>query len=231
MELLDLFDLVIVINAPHRTDRRREMREALARIGWNPDQPKIVWFPAIDPRSANGFTTPGARGAFLSHIAVCNLASHRNCQRVLILEDDCDFGPDFAHRQAEVAQRLQSEPWGIAFLGHAEPDAGAPGLRALPSDRELLLLHCYAVSADVLPRVAAYLEAITLRPVGSPEGGPMSIDGAVSWFRRANPDVQSKLLLPSLAHQRSSRSDLRPNWYDRIPILRTLIGWTRSMRR
>lgn len=231
MQLIDLFDLIIIINAPHRADRRKEMRDALRRIGWDPDQPKIVWFPGIDTRTANGFTTPGARGCFLSHIAVSNLGSHKNCDRVLIMEDDCEFEPDFQQRQAQVAEWLNSEPWGIAFLGHAEPDSGAPGLRGVPSDRNLLLLHCYAVSRNVMPRLAGYLEAITLRPTGSPEGGPMSIDGGVSWFRRDNPDVQGKLLVPSLAFQRSSRSDLLPRWYDRIPMFYRLLGWIRSKRR
>lgn len=231
MELADLFDLIIVINAPHRTDRRKEMRDTLRRIGWDPDQPKIVWFPAIDPRSASGFTTPGARGCFLSHLAVSNLAIHRNCRQLLILEDDCEFSNDFAQRQQQVAGWLSSAPRGIAYLGHREPDNGSPGLRDLAPERNILLTHCYAVSGEVLPRLAAYLEAIMLRPPGSPEGGPMSVDGAISWFRRANPDVQTKMVVPSLADQRSSRSDLMPNWYDRIPLLRTPIGWARSMRR
>lgn len=231
MELAELFDLIIVINAPHRADRRKEMREMLRRIGWDPDQPKIVWFPAVDPRSANGFTTPGARGCFLSHIAVSNLASHRNCRRALILEDDCEFTDDFPQRQHEVAGWLSSVPWGMAYLGHIEKDNGSPGLRDLAPERNMMLTHCYAVSGEVLPRLAAYLEAITLRPPGSPEGGPMSIDGGVSWFRRANPDVQTKMVVPSLAYQRSSRSDLRPQWYDRLPVLSTMIRWSRSMRR
>jgi hypothetical protein len=62
MDLADLFDSITIVNAAHRTDRRRRMRAALRRVGWDPDDPKVTWFSAIDPRTAVGFASPGARG-------------------------------------------------------------------------------------------------------------------------------------------------------------------------
>src|SRR6187455_1810074 len=103
MSLPDLFDSITIINAAHRTDRLKEMRGTLRRVGWDPDGPKVIWFPAIDPETAAGFRTPGSRGCFLSHIAVLNIACNAGHQRVLVLEDDCDFSPDFPDRQAAVA--------------------------------------------------------------------------------------------------------------------------------
>jgi glycosyl transferase family 25 len=229
MDLADMFDTITIVNAAHRTDRRQQMRGALRRVGWDPDGPKVTWFPAVDPKTAVGFSTPGTRGCFLSHLAVLNIARNAGHQRVLVLEDDCDFAPDFSDRQAEVAGWLESIPWGIAYLGHGESISGPPGLVPWSPDVPVLLAHCYAVAGNALSRLPGYLEAITLRPPGSPEGGPMAFDGGLSWFRRHNPDVQTVLAAPSLASQRSSRSDLSPRWFDHVPVLRdaaeNVRGW------
>ena len=129
MGLFDLFDRVVIINLASRVDRRREMQRTLSRAGCDPDGPRVSWFPAIDPRTAVGFERPGTRGCFLSHLAALNLARNAGHRRVLILEDDCDFAPDFRDRQEEVAGWLASTPWGIAYLGHSRPIPGPPGLK------------------------------------------------------------------------------------------------------
>jgi glycosyl transferase, family 25 len=229
--LLDLFDRILILNLPNRSDRRQELRSMFRRVGWDPEDPKLTWFPAIDPRTAAGFSTPGARGCFLSHIAVLNVARGAGYDRVLVLEDDCEFAPDFLDRQAEVAGWLGSTPWGIAYLGHVESIDGPPRLAHLAPDAKVMLTHCYAASGDVISRLPRYLEAITLRPPGSPEGGPMSIDGGFSWFRRHNPDVETVLAVPSLAYQRPSRSDLSPQWFDRVPVLSAVASKARVLRR
>jgi glycosyl transferase family 25 len=231
MVLADLFDSITIINAAHRTDRREEMCRALHRVGWDPDGPKVTWFPAIDPKTAVGFPSPGSRGCFLSHIAVLNIARGAGYQRMLVLEDDCEFTPDFSDRQSEMAGLLESTPWAIAYLGHVESVSGPPGLVQWSSDVSVRLTHCYAIAGNVLPRLSAYLEAMTLRARGSREGGPMSPDGAFSWFRRHNPDVLTVLAAPTLAYQRSSRSDLTPRWFDRVPVLRDAVGTARAWRR
>jgi glycosyl transferase family 25 len=227
MELTEFFDLTIIINAPHRTDRRIEMREALRRVDWDSDSSKVIWFDAIDPRSAVHFPNPGVRGCFLSHVAALNIAEHRGCRRALILEDDCEFTTDFKERQSQVAALLESNPWGIAYLGHAERVDGPSRLEQLPAHRNMVLAHCYAVTASVLPRLAGYLEDMAQRPGGVPEGGPMPLDGGISWFRRANPDVTTVMLSPSLANQRRSRSDLCPIWFDRFPGLSKVVRQAR----
>ena len=138
----------------------------------------------------------------------------------------------FADRQSEIAGQLESTPWAIAYLGNVESISGPPRLVSYKPDVHIPDLHCYAVAGDVLPRLSAYLEAMILRPPGSREGGPMSPDGAVTWFRRRhNPDVLTVVATPSLAYQRSSRSDLAPNWFDRMPVLRDAVGTVRTWRR
>lgn len=231
MGLLDRFDRIIIINLPNRTDRRQEMRDDLERIGCDPDDPKIAWFPGIDPRTSAGFNTAGARGCFLSHVAALNLARNAGYGRALILEDDCQFAPDFLDREEEVAGWLDSTRWGLAYLGHDRPLPGPPGLQTWPPGQELLLAHCYAVTGEILPRLCPYLEAMPLRPPGSRDGGPMYPDGALNWFRRAHPDVTTVLVAPSMAHQRSSRSDLSPSWFDRLPVLSAAANRLRTIRR
>jgi glycosyl transferase family 25 len=209
------FDRTIVLSLASRPDRRADMSSELARIGWPEHQ--ITWYPAIDPREAAGFRNAGYRGCFLSHLAALNLARNAGYQTVLILEDDCDFSPSFP----AVAAALAGGAWGIAYLGHVEQvDIGpSPLVEWLPS-LSVKLTHCYAVQGFVLPSLCAYLEAMILRPAGSVNGGPMSPDGALSWFRRAHPDICTLLASPSVAGQRSSRSDLRPRLWDRVPGVR-----------
>jgi hypothetical protein len=230
-DLLALFDSVMIVNCADRADRRQAMREMLRQAGWDPDGPKMTWFAAVDPKTAAGFGTPGERGCFLSHLVILNMARNAGHQRVLILEDDCHFDADFRERQAEIAGWLASTPWGVAYLGHIEPVSGPPGLAPWPPDAGVRLSHCYAVSGEALARLPGFLEALTRRPPGSPEGGPMTLDGALCWFRRHNPDVPTVLVAPSLAHQRSSRSDISPRWFDRVPVLRDAIENVRGWRR
>ncbi len=231
MGLIDLFDRIFIINLPSRSDRRREMREMLSRVGLDPDASKVTWYPAIDPRTAGGFQSPGARGCFLSHLAALNLARNAGNRRVLVLEDDCEFAPDFSDRQAAIAGWLELTAWGMAYLGHIESISGPTGSARWDPEVGILMAHCYAVNGDVLSRLTRYLEVMMLRPGGSPDGGPMALDGAYSWFRRQNPDVETVLAVPSLAYQRSSRSDLSPNWFDRVPVLSTFATTARILRR
>ena len=70
-----------------------------------------------------------------------------------------------------------------------------------------------------------------LRPAGSKLGGPMGMDGSLSWFRRENPDVITLMAAPPLASQRSTRSDLSPRWFDRVPMLRHAAERAREWRR
>ena len=220
------FDRIIVLNLISRPDRRADMGRELARIGWPEHQ--ITWYPAIDPREAAGFPNAGYRGCFLSHLAALNLARNAGYQAVLILEDDCDFGPGFA----TVVAALADTEWGIAYLGHAEhPEAGPSPLVEWPPASPVLLAHCYAVRGSVLPSLCAYLEAMILRPAASPDGGPMSPDGALSWFRRTHPEIRTLLASPSVAGQRSSKSNLSPRPWDRVPGVRYAAGAFRRWNR
>lgn len=220
------FDRSIVLNLPSRPDRRADMARELARIGWSENP--VTWYPAIDPGEPAGFANAGYRGCFLSHLAALNLARNAGCRAVLILEDDCDFGPGFA----AVAAALADAEWGMAYLGHVEHiEGGRPPFVEWPPASPVMLTHCYAVRGSVLPALCAYLEAMILRPDGSPDGGPMSPDAALSWFRRAHPEVRTLMASPSVAGQRSSRSNLSPRPWDRVPGVRNAAAALRRWKR
>ena len=58
----------------------------------------------------------------------------------------------------------------------------------------------------------------------------MPADGAYNHIRYINPDVVLLLCVPSLAFQRSSRSDLAPNPIDRSAWLRPFVAGARKIK-
>ncbi len=80
--------------------------------------------------------------------------------------------------------------------------------------------RCIGVQGTVAADIVAYMEAMLHRPGGHPDGGPMHVDGAYSWFRRAHGGLITVLAVPEVAYQRSSRTDIgQTRWFDRIPLL------------
>ncbi|KQX25460.1 MULTISPECIES: hypothetical protein [unclassified Sphingomonas] len=218
------FDRIYVINLPDRADRRREMAAELARIGTGFDDPRVRLFAAIRPADAAGFRSIGAHGAFLSQLAVLREARAQGLGRILMLEDDCDFVGAIGRRLPPLLDRLDRE--GFAFFngGHALPEgpgaldlSAGPILRADPG-LTIRLAHCLGFGPAAIDGLPAYLEAMLARPPGSPDGGPMDVDGAYNWFRRARPDLATWLAMPPVAHQRPSRTDISaPGPLDRLP--------------
>lgn len=109
---------------------------------------------------------------------------------------------------------------GIFFYGGTLTDGlifqSSNRFNFIPANQHLMGSHFLAIRGEVLPFLIDYLKAMLGRPGGHPEGGPMHVDGAYSWFRAANPQYRTLLCDPPLAFQRSSRTDIHNNsWYDR----------------
>ncbi len=204
-----LFDRVYVINLPDRTDRRREMAAQLALIGLQND-PLVQFFPAVRPTDAGDFGSMGERGCFLSHLGALKDAVAQGHRSILILEDDVDWTPAALARNARL-DALRNTDWGFLHGGRGHDQAAADGaisLVRLEPDRELLLGHFIGLRGAAIGQMVDYLEAMLQRSKGSPDGGPMHVDGAYSWFRRAHPEVAAYVCTPSVAQQRYSRSDI-----------------------
>lgn len=229
MKLHEYFAGCFVINLPERTDRRRETERELERanipLSW------AEFFPAIRPASADGFPGIGARGCFLSHLAVLRLARDRKWTNVLILEDDLAIDPLLADDPGPVLAFLQRVEWGFAYLGHVLPEDTSPGDPLRTYSGAIETAHFFALNGPIIPRVVSFLETVLARPPGHPDGGPMHVDGAYSTFRAQNPSVVTLVTPRTLGRQRSSRSDITTGWKDRVFGLRTLTGLARSARR
>lgn len=208
--LRSLFDRVYIINLVERADRRREMAVELGRIGLGLEDPLVQLFPAVRPADRGDFESVGARGCFLSHLGVLKDAVGRGFQSILILEDDVDWTPAALAGGAK-AEALMQPAWAFLHGGQGHDRAEADGtirLVALAPDQDFRLTHFIGLRGAIIGQLVSYLEAMLARPAGSPEGGPMHVDGAYSWFRRAHPDVVACVCAPSVAQQRSSRSDI-----------------------
>ncbi|MEG3123318.1 glycosyltransferase family 25 protein [Sphingomonas sp. GB1N7] len=229
-DLLAKFDQIRIINLPERKDRRREVTKELARIGALGD-PQIAFFDAVKPTDPADFPSLGARGCFMSHLDILRAAVADGVGTLLIIEDDFNFTDDFAMSAREQIDRLFGADWDIFYgayrLHGAMPVAGIP----LSPEIAVETTAFVAFNSLALPRVIAFLEGILTRPAGSPDYGPMHVDGAYSVFRRLHPDVVTYVASPKLGYQRSSRSDISDSQplIDRIPVLRDLATLARRV--
>jgi hypothetical protein len=232
-DLLDEFDRVFIINLASRQDRRKEMKDQLASIGKRLQPGKIELFEALRPNSAGGFPTIGTRGCFESHLGVLSQAKRMGLKSVLILEDDLNFSADYPHLQATVGDALRSKDWSIFYGGYRVdlPLTSECTLASWPPEALVTCAHFIGFRGDAIAAAADYLEGITQRQPGDPEGGPMHVDGAYSWLRRTHPQFITLMSVKQLGYQRASRTDIHSlAWYDRWVGVRQLIAALRAWR-
>lgn len=231
MSLLTCFARTYIVNLPERADRRRAMDAELRRFGLQADGQRIRYWQATRPAAAGPFPSRGARGCFLSHLAILEEAERDGLASVLILEDDLQLAAALQQAPASMQRRLAHGAWHFAYLGHVAPLAPGAAPAWLETRQALATTHFYALHGSVIGRLRAHLQACLARPPGHPLGSPMHVDGAYSLFRQCHGDVVTLLANPSLGGQRSSRSDICPNqWYDRLPLLRSLAGVARQAK-
>ena len=213
----------IVINLARRRDRRIATEQELSRIGWS-----AKFFSAIEPKNAGNFPSIGVRGCFLSHLAVLKDAKENGSERLIILEDDIKFVPNFVKRWQLAVEALASEPWSIFYAGHSLNNL-ARGLSLLPPLTPVLCAHFMMINGNAIPQLIDGLETILSRPAGHALGGPMHVDGAYSTIRMQNRELRTYAYSPVLGYQRPSRSDIADSkWLDRINILRPIVDLFRQ---
>jgi hypothetical protein len=233
--MLDIFDQVLIINLASRPDRWSEIQTQFQAIGCEVDGHRIARFDAVRPLDAAGFPSLGARGCYLSHLGALRQARDAGVNRLLIIEDDLDFCRDFKQRWDGLRDDLDSGGWSF-FYGVGEFDQQGlartkAGLLKARPDTQIGTTPFVGLSRDGIMRSIAFLEAALLRPPGSPEGGPMHVDGAYNWVRRLNPSLETLMAAPHLGSQRPSRTDIHQlKWFDQLPGIRGLANWARRMR-
>ena len=230
--LLHYFERIEIINLVERNDRRQEMLAQLKRLDLSPLPGRVEFFSAQRPTRMGDWPSVGARGCFLSHYEVLRRARDEGLRNILVLEDDCDFAPEFVKQQYRLTQALSETAWDILYLGHRERVDSNGSISLLAWSRPLMTAHAYAVDGVVLPRLVKHLEKVMDRPRGHPEGGRQHYDGALSTFRSQNEEIRTVIVVPSLATQRSSRSDINKNrWFDRAWGIRSIAEKLRSLKR
>ena len=204
----DPFERIRIINLVDRADRRDEMRFQLDKLGaWSGD---IDFFEATRPADPGPFPSLGARGCFESHLSVLRAARDSGVGSLLILEDDFDFSRDGRNRSTAIFKDLMQKDWDVFHGAHVLSDDGRSGLTALSSDEPVLTASFIGFNGSTIPAVVEFLDTLLTRPAGSPEYGPMHVDGAYTVFRATHPQVRSFAGFPTLGRQRSSRSDITP---------------------
>lgn len=228
----DYFDKIYIINLPERSDRRREMNAELKKIGWSLKEGSIEYFPAIRPETAEPFPSIGSKGCFLSHLQALKEARVTKAKRILMIEDDLAFSPQLKSFQDDIVEKLEKSQWGLAYLGHRiDTPSSKSKVYLTPYTDKIHTTHFFAVNGLILDRLIDFLETLISRPAGHPDGGPMHYDGALSTFRRQNPDIVTLIANPNLGWQRPSRSDIYANkWFDRAPVVKQLVEMTRRLK-
>lgn len=231
--LLTHFDRIYIVNLPSRTDRRREMVEQLGKVGLTLSDARIRLFPAVRPNEKGDWPSIGARGCFMSHLSILQGARDEGLSSLAIFEDDMNFSRSFLVNPDIYLNILRDEPWD--FFHGGDPARVASVACPMPvrptSDQGMVTTHCIGLRGDVITRAAAYLERIIARPAGDPAGGPMHVDGAYTWFRKDNPDVIALTVLPNMAYQRASATDISPKTkIEQIPGIRSLLSLSRRLK-
>jgi glycosyl transferase, family 25 len=230
-KMIEEFDRTTIINLRDRADRRRGVMRELRKHGVTPDGDRIEVYTADRPERKGGFPTLGARGSFTSHLSVLRSALEQELESVLVMEDDVAI-PDIINEYGPaIRNRLQTTDWDILYLGYLQPERPAGEDLLVRWDGPTIGGHFYAVHRRVLPRLVEFMDACRERPPGHPDGGPTFRDGAFNLFREKNPDVRTLIASPSLAGQRSSRTDLHElEWFDRSKLTRPLVSGARWVK-
>lgn len=227
---LSSFDKVFIINLPERSDRRKEIGAEFDRMGAS-NHAKIEMFPAVKPADPGGFPSIGARGCFMSHLAILRLARDSGMQRVLIVEDDLMFSNYLRRHQGEVALHMEGTSYDIVYLGHLIEAKNTGAVQFQNYDKPLMQSHFIAFRGNVIASLVDFFEAMLERPPGHPDGGPMHVDGAYSTFRKQHPEWTTQIAVPSLGFQRPSPSDIAGfRWFDKIAVLKELSAFARRVR-
>ena len=229
------FERVRIINLADRPDRRREMIRELDRLGGLP--PNVGFHEAHRPSDAGGFPSVGARGCFESHLAVLRSARDAEVRSLLILEDDLDFTRDGRARLRTLVPELFDRRWDFFYGAHLLGPNGRRGLVQVPAEEPVLTASFVGFEGSVLQPLIEFLEGILRRPPGSPEYGPMHVDGAYTVFRLLHPQCVTFAAFPPLGRQRSSPSDITPGgmvldrWSGTRPLAALLRRGYNALRR
>lgn len=235
MNLREYFKHIYVLNLPHRVDRRNAAVDELNSVDINLEEGKVEIFPAIKPDEAEPFHKLGSKGCFLSVLEILKKSRRIGDGHILILQDDISFPHFFKDYESHLLQELDNQAWDIAQFGYCSTEKDLASLH-LPFaswkdvSETTIGAHFFAVNDKTVDRYIQFLELLLSRPRNHPDGGPMPIDGTFTVFRQQNPDIVRLLAVPSFGGQRSSRSDVTPRWFDKLPVASNIAQFYRNIK-
>ncbi|MEN8837307.1 MAG: glycosyltransferase family 25 protein [Celeribacter marinus] len=226
-------DAVYVINLDSRPDRLRAMEAELARIGLSFASANVIRHAAYRPQSQGSFPSHGARGCFISHLTALKAAHGAGHKQVLILEDDALITRRLCRDGATLSAQLNAADWGMCYLGFrlmSESTSSIQGWCDVSPETDITCAHAIVWRRGAIARAIPYLDAMLGREAGDLLGGPMHVDGAYNWLRRAHPDLIASRSAKQLVTQRASDSDIAAQTRYRsstfISLLRRLKDFT-----
>lgn len=232
MRFMEFFDRGYVINLAHRVDRRQEMEKELEKAGMPFAPGKVELFSAIKPDSPGPFQSIGYRGCFLSHLNILKKAREEGLKNVLVMEDDLELRQDFHQYEDIILSELTETDWDIVHFGYQHEQSPQINEVTLPIlqtfSGEIIGTQFYAVNGKAFDQLIDFFELLLQRPAGHPDGGPMSPDGVFNVFKWQHPNIVRLIAVPIFGYQRSSLSDISPQWFDNVPLLNVVLGAARQ---
>lgn len=145
------FDRVVCISLRRREDRRTQLKKLCKSNGW--PFKAIEFYDAIDggsgkiPVGKNFKSGGGAWGCRQSWAAVLQEAMADGVERILVLEDDAMWRPDFAKEAALFFGDLPAD-WEVAFLGGQNMQAPTKVNDRVARVRNCQRTHAIAMQGD-----------------------------------------------------------------------------------
>ena len=230
-QIVEHFDRSYIINLIDRKDRKRQVEKEFMTLGVKIPNERVRFYDAIRPTDKAGFPNIGTRGCFISHRNILELAKKDHLRNVLILEDDVSFRAAAPSFEQSLIKQLELEDWDMVYFGYLSPpdDALSGPLVQWPND--ITGTHFYAVNGKFIGPLLEYMNKCESLPLGDPFGGPMSPDAVQNHMRYIIPNIKVLLSAPSLAHQRSSRTDVAATGiFDKVIWLRPILRGGRALK-
>jgi hypothetical protein len=192
-------DEVAVISLASRAHRMTAFWQGLPRP-WVLPVPRLVTGVSVRESPPWWHASAGAYGCALAHVGVLEDAWKRGVERLLVLEDDACFAPDFPDRSRQFFARVPPA-WSLLMLGgqHVLPPSRTliPGVVRCVDTRRT---HAYVVKQKAMPLLIRTWKAASTH-----------ID-----FSLPTVQAMAKMYAPErwLVGQRNGRSDTGgPSWH------------------
>jgi glycosyl transferase, family 25 len=230
-QIIEHFERSYIINLSDRADRRRQVGKEFKSHGIDIPNDKVRFYNATRPTEKAGFESVGTRGCFTSHRNILDLANQDRLRNVLIFEDDVSFRSVDAAFEQKLINQVSHGDWDILYFGYLLPsDDGLVGPLARWQNG-VRGTHFYAVNGPFIGKLLQYMNECEILPLGHPYGGPLSPDAVQNHMQLVVPNIKVFLSAPSLAHQRSSRTDVAANEIlDEIVWLRPFLLGGRAIK-